>query len=100
MNLLLFFTHNLEKTHWNTLKHVLSYVKDILDYRITYHTNSKLDSYGYINSDFARDKNTRRSTKENVFFVANGPMSLETKHQETIAISTVEAEYIIFTHMI
>ena len=79
---------------------MISGCHNILDYKITYHTNSKLDSYGYINSDFARDKNTRRSTKENVFFVANGPMSLETKHQETITISTVEAEYIIFTHMI
>ena len=75
-------------------------MKDILDYRITYHINSKLDFYGYINSDFARDKNTRRSTQENVFFVANGPMSLEIKHQEIIVISVVEAEYMIFTYMI
>jgi len=75
-------------------------VKGILDYKITYHTNSKLDSYDYINSDFARDKNIRRSTKENVFFVAYVPMSLETKHQEIIVISAVEAEYMIFTHII
>ena len=39
-------------------------------------------------------------TQENVFFVANRPMSLETKHQEIIVISAVEAEYMIFTYMI
>jgi len=52
----------------------------ILDYGIIYYINSKLDYYGYIDSDFGGNKNTKRSTKENIFFRANRPMFWETKH--------------------
>ena len=46
---------------------------------------------------FTRNKNTRRLTKENFFFVANRPVFQETKHQEIVVISIVKAKYIAFT---
>jgi len=33
-------------------------MKEILDYKITYYTGSKLVFYKYINSDFAGDQDT------------------------------------------
>lgn len=75
INLLSCFAHNPGKAYWNTLKLVLCYVKEILDYEITYHANRKLDLYGYINSDFSGDKNIQRSIEGNMFFVAGRPVS-------------------------
>ena len=79
VNLLSYFIYNLEKIYWNALKYVLFYVKDTLDYRITYYVNSKLGSYSYIDSNFTRNKNTKRLPKGNVFFVVNRPVSWKTK---------------------
>ena len=93
VKLLLHFAHNLGKAHWNALKQVISYMKETLDYSITYYASKKLDPCGYIDSNFIEDKDTRRSTENHEFFIASGPVS---KYQETIVISTVEAEYIAF----
>ena len=92
MKLLLHFAHNLKKAHWNAPKQVTSYIKETLDYSITYYASKKLDPCGYIDSNFIEDKDTRRSTENHEFFIASGPVS---KYQETIVISTVEAEYIV-----
>jgi len=75
VNLLARFAHNPGKAHWNTLKHVLGYIKGTLDYAIRYCAGATLDLVGYVDSDFARCKNTRRSTEGNIFVVAGGPVS-------------------------
>ena len=97
VNLLSHFVHNPGQAHWNALKHALVYVKGTMYYGITYHANGILEPVGYVGSDFAGCKNSRQSTKENVFIVARGPISWESKHQETVALSTVEAEYMAFS---
>jgi len=97
VNLLARFAHNLEKAHWNALKHVLGYIKGTLDYAIRYCAGATLDLVGYVDSDFTRCKNTRRSTEGNIFMVAGGPVSWETKRQNTVALSTVEAEFMAFS---
>ena len=56
-----------------------------------------MNPIGYVDSDYAGCKDTRRSTEGNVFIVAGGPVSWESKHQETVALSTVESEYMAFT---
>ena len=40
------------------MKHILAYVKETLDYRITYHQETSLQPVGFVNSDFANNKNT------------------------------------------
>ena len=75
VNLLACFAHNLGKAHWNTLKHVLEYIKGTLDYAIRYHAGATLDPVKYIDFNFARYKNTRHSTKSNIFVVIRGPVS-------------------------
>ena len=52
---------------------------------------------GYVDSDFAGCKNTRRSTEGNIFVVAGGPVSWETKRQDMVALSTVEAKFMAFS---
>jgi len=50
-----------------------------------------------VDSDFAGCKDTRRSTEGMIFIVAGGPVSWESKRQDTVALSTAEAEYMAFS---
>jgi len=79
------------------LKHVLAYVKGTKHYGITYKGGSSLELIGYVNSDYASCRDTRRSTEGNVFLVAGGPVSWECKRQDTVVLSTVEAEFMAFS---
>ena len=48
--------------------------------------------------DFADNKNTRHLTEKNIFFITSRPILWKSKCQETIALSIIETEYMIFTH--
>ena len=95
--MLVHFTHNPGIAHWNALKHVLTYIKGTKHYGITYKGSSSLEPIGYIDSDYAGCRDTRYLTKGNVFVVAGGPISWECKRQDTVALSTVEAEFMVFS---
>jgi len=79
VNKLARFSHNLGRAHWNALKHILAYIKGTIDYGITYKRGSSLQPHRYVNSDYAGCRDTRRSTEENIFMVAGGPVSWECK---------------------
>lgn len=97
VNLLARFAHNPGRMHWNALKHVMAYVKGTINYGISYQAGGDLRPIGYVNSDFAGCKDSRRSTEGSIFMVAGGPVSWECKRQDTVALSTVEAEYMAFS---
>jgi len=92
--MLSWFTHNPGKLHWNALKHTLAYTKGTIYYRIIYKIGGSLDLIGYVNSDFAGCRESRHSTEGNIFIIAGGLVFWESKCQETVVLSTVEAEYI------
>lgn len=78
--------------HWKLAKRVLRYLKGTLDYDITYSKeNSELK--GYVDSDWAGDIDDRKSCSGNVFVLAGGPISWEARKQKSVALSTMEAEY-------
>ena len=83
--------------HWRALKRVLHYVKGTLHYSITYGGLSTGDLHGYTDSDWAGNKETRRSTRGYVFQLGNGPISWKSKLQPTVALSSCEAEYMAAT---
>ena len=79
------------------MKWVLKYLRGTSDYCITF--NSNCDSVcGFVDSDFASDLDKRRSTLGYVFTLAGGAISWMSKLQETVALSTTEAEYIVASH--
>jgi len=90
------FAHNPGIAHWNVLKHALTYIKGTKHYGITYKGNSSLKPIEYVDSDYAGCKDTRCSTEGNVFVVAGGPISWKYKRQDTVALSTVETEFMAF----
>jgi len=70
------FAYNPGKSYWSAVKHVLAYIKETLDYGITYRTDGKLSPTRYVDSDFAEWKDTCHSTEGNIFIVAEGPVLL------------------------
>ena len=48
---------------------------------------------GYSDSDYAGDRDTRRSTSGNLFLLGDGAVMWYSKCQTSVALSTVEAEY-------
>ena len=64
-----------------------------------YHFNRTSDSIcNFVDSDFAGDLDKRRSTSGYVFTLTGGAISWMSKLQETIALSTIEVEYIISSY--
>lgn len=86
------FNGNPSNYHWRAAKHVLRYLKGTVDYAIKYSAiNSKMEMY--VDSDWAADENGRRSRTGFVAILAGGPISWESKKQRSVALSTMEAEY-------
>jgi hypothetical protein len=52
---------------------------------------------GYVDSDMAGDKDSRRSTTRYVFTIGGTTVSWISKLQKVVALSTTEAEYVVAT---
>ena len=56
------------------------------------------DIRGFVDADWARDLDQRRSTSGYVFSLFGGAVIWMSKRQSVVALSTIEAEYIAATH--
>lgn len=99
VGLLARFQANPGLQHWKALVHVLGYVKGTLDYKITYSRTKggSVKPVEYVDVDFGGDYNTQRSTGGYIFMVASRLVSWSSKRQPTVALSTMEAEYMALT---
>ena len=83
--------------HWVAVKHVLHYLKGTLDYELCYRKCSKdLKFIGYSDADWASSTHDRQSISGYCFSLTEtGPLiTLRSKKQWTVALSSCEAEYI------
>ena len=80
--------------HWKSLLHVIGYIKNTLDYGLTYSRDAELTPLAYVDADYGGCCDTRRSTSGYVFTMAGGAVTWSSKRQATVALSTVEAEYV------
>ena len=80
--------------HWSALLHVMGYIKNTIDYGLTYYRDSELSPTAFVDADYGGCKDTRRSTSGYVFTMAGGAVTWSSKRQATVALSTVEAEYV------
>jgi hypothetical protein len=71
---------------------LLYYVRRTVDYGIKY-SGDQLNPEGWSDSDFGGDLDTRRSRTGCMFRMANGPVSWNSTLQQTLASSSMEAEY-------
>ena len=83
--------------HMAMAKRLLAYLNAYPKGTIHYpYTDGKVHLEGYADADWGGDK-TRRSTGGYTFLLNGAPISWSSKRQETVAISTMQAEYIAAT---
>lgn len=83
---------NPTEEHWKAVKRIFRYLKGTSNMRLTFQGPIQALT-GYTDSDWAGDKDTRRSTSGYVFTLGSAPISWSSKRQPTVALSTCEAEY-------
>ena len=89
------YAANPQPEHWRAVKRILRYLAGTRDHGITYtRTVGEPLLHGFADADWAGDLRQRRSTTGFVFYVAGGPVSWRSKLQQTVALSTTEAEYL------
>jgi hypothetical protein len=87
------YQKNLGEEHWKQLKYVLCYVKGTLDYGL-YFNGHNLQLQGYTDADWEGDLDDRKSTFGYIFTLAGGAISWCSMKQDSVALSSMEAEYI------
>jgi transposase InsO family protein len=102
IGLLTRFNSNPGPHHIGALKRVLRYLKGTIDFQLTYGTegsgssgssNSTLAVLGHCDSDWGASLDDRRSVSGTVFTIAGGAVTWQAQRQKSVALSTVEAEY-------
>ena len=79
--------------HWRAVKRILRYLKGTIDYSLCYQ-GKELRLVGYLDADWARDLDERKSTSRYKFLLNNGVITWRSKKQTCIALSTMEAEFV------
>jgi hypothetical protein len=95
------FCENPGNHHWVAVKRILRYLKGTINHALQYtgklKPNEKVNITVYSDSDWAEDKDDRKSISGFVVKLAGGPISWQSKKQPTRAMSSCEAEFISLT---
>lgn len=84
-----------DDNHFQHAKRMLRYIQDTKNLKMIYRKqNNTAVLVGYADSDFAGDKNDRKSTSGFVYKVYGNTVSWSSKKQPTVSLSSTEAEYI------
>ena len=90
------YSNNPGKAHWNAVKRIIAYLKQTVNFGIMFSEGHEEchELFGYCDSDYASDLQTRKSTSGFVFLLWGAPISWASKRQACVALSTTEAEVI------
>ncbi|KAK2378305.1 putative mitochondrial protein [Trifolium repens] len=81
-------------SHLAQVKRILKYVNGTCNYGILYSHSDCCKLIGYCDADWAGSADDRKSTSGGCFFLGNNLISWFSKKQNSVALSTAEAEYI------
>jgi hypothetical protein len=87
------YMNNPGKEHWEEIKWILRYLRGTATHALCF-GGSDTFLQGYVDSDMAGDKHSRRSTTGYVFTIGGTTVSWISKLQKVVAISTIEADYV------
>jgi hypothetical protein len=90
------FLNNPSSKHVSAAKRILRYLQGTSSLGITYRP-PPLRLQGYSDADWAGDMDTRRSTTGYVVMLNNGAIAWKSRRQPTVALSTMESEYMALT---
>jgi hypothetical protein len=95
MNTLSHFLVEPRHVHLVAAKHVMRYLKGTIDYGLSYVGDHDFTLSGYTDADWAGIVSNRKRTSGCCFSLGSSMISWQTRKQSSIALSTVEAEYIV-----
>ncbi|GBP22474.1 Retrovirus-related Pol polyprotein from transposon TNT 1-94 [Eumeta japonica] len=79
--------------HWNAVKRIFRYLQGTKDLKLTYTKDGDENITGYCDADWASDVCDRKSCTGYTFLLQGGAISWRSHKQQTVALSTAEAEY-------
>jgi hypothetical protein len=95
------FNANPGSMHWVAVKRILRYLKGTSELGILYNSDTmENDLCAYSDADWGGNIDDRRSTSGYVFLLANGPITWKSQKQQTVALSSTEAEYIALSQTV
>ncbi|KAK8510970.1 hypothetical protein V6N12_036882 [Hibiscus sabdariffa] len=80
--------------HWTAVKNILKYLRRTKDVFLVYGGEEELRIKGYTDASFQTDKDYSRSQSSLVFYLNGCTVSWKSSKQDTVADSTIEAEYV------
>ena len=83
VSLLARFQANPGIEHWRALIHVIGYIKNTIDYGLTYSRDAELSPIAYVDTDYGGCADTRRSTSGYIFLMSGGAVTWSSKRQAT-----------------
>lgn len=87
------YASNPDASHFSAVQRIFRYLKGTRTLSLCYKGDLRPLS-GYTDADWGGDPDTRRSTSGYVFDVGSGVISWSSKRQQTVALSSCEAEYV------
>lgn len=88
------YSENPKKKHWTAVKRIFRYLKATKDKCLHFKKDKDNQVVGYSDADWGNDLRDRKSITGGVFKLCGGAVSWYSRKQRTVALSTVEAEYI------
>ena len=82
------------KDHWIAAKRVMKYLQRTKDYMLTYQKSYQLEIIRYSDSDFARCRDSMKSTSGYIYLLARGAISWKSVKQSIVASSTMAAKFV------
>ncbi|XP_070030232.1 secreted RxLR effector protein 161-like [Nicotiana sylvestris] len=89
------FQANPKESHLTAVKMILRYLKCTTDLFLWYPKGSNFNLVGYTDAEYAGFLVDRKSTSSMAHFLGSCLVSWATKKQNSVALSTAEAEYVV-----
>nr|GEX26100.1 ribonuclease H-like domain-containing protein [Tanacetum cinerariifolium] len=87
------YMHDPREPHLVALKRILRYIRGTLDFGFHLYSSTTISLVGYTDADWTGCPSTRRSTSGYCVFIGENLLSWSSKRQQTISLSSAEAEY-------
>lgn len=91
------FMSHPQDPHLQAVKHIYRYLKGTSGLALSYERGGVNTICGFTDSDWAGDSHDRKSTTGFVFFLGETPITWNSRKQQTVALSSTEAEYMALT---
>jgi hypothetical protein len=88
------FNENPGRRHWKAGQRILKYLKSTRNHGIVYRKSGSPLPLTDSDSDWADNRETRKSQSGWIVRIANGAVDWSTKAQKSVALSSCEAEYV------